>query len=236
MAWGGRRVSTALALIALGAAGAGGAGLALRGCGADPPHRPIVLSTFGVSFTVAPGESEVVGPADGQLLRYQVAVEQGLTESPADVAATVEAVLGDQRRGWLRSGTWRFQRVSSGPYDFVVELASAATTDHICGEYGIQTEGQVSCRGQQNVVINEVRWARGTNGTTEGAVRYAPADYRILVINHEVGHALGFDHVRCPGAGRPAPVMMAQYYGVEGCTPNVWPYAADGTHLTGPPA
>lgn len=185
---------------------------------------------------MAPGESDVVGPADGQLLRYQVAVEQGLAESPADVAATVDAVLGDQRRGWLRSGTWRFQRVSSGPYDFIVELASAATTDHICGEYGIETHGQVSCRGQQNVVINQVRWAHGTDGTTEGAVRYTPPDYRILVINHEVGHALGFDHVRCPGAGRPAPVMMAQYYGVEGCAPNVWPYAADGTHLTGPPA
>jgi hypothetical protein len=30
--------------------------------------------------------------------------------------------------------------------------------------------------------------------------------------------------------------MMSQYFGIDGCVPNIWPYAADGSYLTGPPA
>ena len=63
---------------------------------------------------------------------------------------------------WQREG-WTFQRVSAAPYDFVVELATAATTDYICGKYGIHTAGQVNCRGGQNVVLNLDRWEQGTN-------------------------------------------------------------------------
>jgi Protein of unknown function (DUF3152) len=43
------------------------------------------------------------------------------------------------------------------------------------------------------------------------------------VVNHEVGHWLGFGHSRCSGAGRLAPVMQQQSIGLEGCTFNPWP-------------
>jgi hypothetical protein len=195
-----------------------------------PRPTPNVLATYGFTFNVAPGGTGVVGTG-GKLMRYEVAVQSGLKESPADVAATVDRVLGNAEQGWLRGGQWRFQRVSGGPYDFVVELATASTTDAICGKYGIDTQGQVSCRGQQNVVINLDRWERGTNGTTEGASAYAPDVYRILAINHEVGHALGHGHATCPGAGKKAPVMQTQYFGLNGCVQNVWPYEPDGGYL-----
>ena len=86
-------------------------------------------------------------------------------------------------------------------------------------------------RGQKNVVINLARWERGTNGTTEGATVYSPADYRVLVVNHEVGHALGHNHVPCPAPGAPAPVMQTQYFGLNGCVQNIWPYADAGGYL-----
>jgi hypothetical protein len=205
---------------------------------ATPSHKPSatpnVLVTWGTSFSVAPGGTGVVGSGK-TLQRYEVAVQNGLSESPAGVASTVDSVLDNQVRGWLRGGDWRFQRVSSGPYDFVVELATPSTTDYICGKYGIHTAGEVSCRGLKNVVINLTRWEHGTNGTTEGGLTaYAPADYRILVINHEVGHALGHQHEKCPATGQLAPVMMTSFYGLDGCLPNLWPYAADGTEITGP--
>ena len=184
-----------------------------------PAVTPLVFATYGTSYTTASGGTGVVGPAGGTLKRYKVAVQAGLSESPAQVAATVDAILDNTAQGWLRGGQWRFQRVASGTADFIIELSTPATTDHICAAYGLHTEGAVSCRGGPNVVINLDRWENGTNGTTTGATAYSAADYRVLVINHEVGHALGHSHVTCPTAGAPAPVMMTQYYGLNGCTP-----------------
>ena len=194
------------------------------------------LVVYGIAFTVASGGTGVVGSGTKGLKRYAVAVQNGLSESPASVASTVDSVLDAGQRGWRQEG-WTFQRVSAAPYDFVVELTTAANTDYICGKYGINTGGTVNCRGGQNVVINLDRWENGTNGTTTGATPYDPATYRILAINHEVGHALGHaQHLGCPATGSLAPVMMTQYYGLDGCLPNVWPYDADGKYINGPPA
>jgi hypothetical protein len=202
----------------------------------DPPPgdkldgAPQQLAVFGFTFLVAAGGTKVMGTGS-KLMRYEVAVQSGLNESPADVAATVDSVLGNETQGWSRGGQWRFQRVSGGTYDFVVELATPTTTDAICAKYGIDTNGEVSCRGQKNVVLNLARWERGTNGTTEGASNYRPEEYRIIAINHEVGHALGHQHVTCPGPGAKAPVMQTQFYGLNGCAQNVWPYGVDGQYL-----
>lgn len=192
-----------------------------------PSATPLPQSGPG-TFVTAPGDGEPAGK--GTPLRYRVEVEKGITLSPADVAAQVERTLADPR-GWSADGHSAFQRVSSGPTDFRVRLATPATVDRICAEGGLDTGGKVNCSVHRDVMVNLRRWVLATEFYREDVV-----GYRSLIINHEVGHFLGHGHVTCPGPGQPAPAMMQQIKGLHGCVPNVWPYDSDGRPVTGPPA
>jgi hypothetical protein len=177
-------------------------------------------------FVTAPGGSAPVGA--GRIYRYQVVVEEGAGVPPEQFAAAVERTLAEPR-GWTASRKWGFQRVSSGASDVTVHLATPATTDRLCDAAGVETRGEVSCRGGRNVVINLRRWLTAVP-------HYADAldDYRHMVVNHEMGHFLGHGHVKCGRAGTPAPVMQRQTFGLEGCTRNPWPFPDQRNYVTGP--
>ncbi|MDL5204471.1 DUF3152 domain-containing protein [Streptomyces sp. ALI-76-A] len=194
--------------------------------GSPSASAPDIPSTGPGTFTAASGGSAKVGT--GTPLRYRVEVEDGLDLSAADVARQVEAVLAD-RRGWTADGRSAFQRVSGGTADFVVRVATPGTVDEICGQYGLNTGGEVNCNVSDNVMVNLKRWLLATPVYAKDV----PA-YRALIINHEVGHFLGHGHVGCPGQGQPAPAMMQQIKGMNGCVPNVWPYDDRGRYVTGP--
>lgn len=179
---------------------------------------------------MASGGSPVFGRA-GHLYRYEVQVESGIGQSVSAFAQSVDATLGGTL-GWTDSGTRRFQRVSGGTCDFVVELASVPTSTLICAQYGLDTAGEVSCRGGKEVVINLERWL---NGDPEPEWTGHIDVYQHLVVNHEVGHFLGYHHMKCPGTGMALPVMATPYTtGLQGCAINGWPYAEDGTFISGP--
>jgi hypothetical protein len=139
-------------------------------------------------------------------------------------ALVVEATLADPR-GWTAAGTWSFVRVASDP-NLVVRLTTPGTTDQRCAEYGLATAGEVSCRGGDEIMINLKRWLLAVPWYYD-----ALADYRHMVINHEVGHFLGFDHVECRGVGELAAVMQAQTYGLGACTRNPWPFPDGRSYL-----
>ncbi|WP_189878648.1 DUF3152 domain-containing protein [Streptomyces bluensis] len=185
-----------------------------------------IPSTGPGTFTTASGGSDKVGR--GRTLRYQVDVEKGIALSAEDVAEEVERILGDSR-GWTSDGQSAFQRVSGGATDFVVRVATPGTVDAICGKSGLNTRGEVNCRVGADVMVNLKRWELATPVYAEDVTAY-----RALIINHEVGHFLGHGHVGCPGRGKPAPAMMQQIKGMNGCAPNVWPYDEDGQLITGP--
>lgn len=209
-------VGLALGLVAVGL---GVLDLSGAGTGSDgqPPDATGVVQRGAGTFSMAGGGTRPVG-AGGQRLRYRVEVEDGIRQDAGEFARWVDRVLADPR-GWTAGGQWSFQRSTAGPTDFVVRLASPDTVDEICGRYGLETQGEVSCRGDENVVINLKRWLLAIpafNGDVEM--------YRHTVVNHEVGHFLGHDHAECPGKGQPAPVMQTMIYGMHGCRPNGWPF------------
>lgn len=145
-------------------------------------------------------------------MEYRVEVEGGLGLDLDRFSASVEATLAD-RRGWTNDGTVSFRRTSDAAMRVV--LASPATTDVLCAP--LQTRGEVSCRNGDDVVINAKRWVVGVELYDDLTA------YRQYLVNHEVGHALGFGHAVCPAPGAPAPVMLQQTLRLDGCIANPWP-------------
>ncbi|WP_097964099.1 DUF3152 domain-containing protein [Streptomyces sp. or20] len=159
---------------------------------------------------------------------YRVEVEDGTGVDPDRAAEEIAAVLAHPR-GWSHGGEHTFRQVADGPAGLVIKIATPATTDRICGAYGLKTRGEVNCRGGEKVMVNLKRWQLGSP-QFDGPV----TEYRALIVNHEVGHWLGRGHETCPGKGRPAPAMMQQIDGLKGCVANAWPYDAKGRYLGGP--
>ncbi|MEV2239151.1 DUF3152 domain-containing protein [Micromonospora sp. NPDC049891] len=188
------------------------------GAGGDERAGPSRYPWVGAgSFTVAGDHSPVRGEG-GPVARYRVAVEQDTGQDPATFAAEVDGVLADPR-SWIGTGELRVQRVAEAESaDFTIYLATPLTSEAMCAEGGLSTEGYTSCRLPGQVIINLARWL-------EAVPDYgAPLEvYRAYVINHEVGHEFGEGHEACPAPGDPAPVMQQQTYGLDGCLPNAWP-------------
>lgn len=183
-------------------------------------ERPIVPTFASGRYEVASGTSKISG--DGAPVRYLVEMEKGLPFDVDEFATEVARIL-NAPGGWGHGGKkYRFQRVDKGPVRFRVSLSSPGLTDSQCAP--LRTYGKVSCFNGVRSVINAERWAHG-------APTY-PHDlpgYREYVISHEVGHAMGKDHVGCPHHGEPAPVMVQQTKSLEGCTANPWPFPAEAT-------
>ncbi|MFE0514316.1 DUF3152 domain-containing protein [Streptomyces sp. NPDC058964] len=174
-------------------------------------------------FAAVPGADKA--PGKGKKYTYRVDVEQGLGLDGELFAQAVQKTLND-RRSWAHGGARTFERVSSGKPDFVITLASPGTTGAWCAKSGLDTtEDNVSCdsASTERVMINAYRWAQGSK--TYGDEIHA---YRQMLINHEVGHRLGYGHVSCDKDGALAPVMQQQtkfldHDGIH-CLPNPWPY------------
>ncbi len=174
-------------------------------------------------FDAVPGVDKA--PGKGHKYTYRVDVEKGLGLDGTLFAEAVQKTLND-KRSWAHNGARTFERIYTGKPDFVITLASPGTTATWCAKSGLDTtEDNVSCdsAATERVMINAYRWAQGS--TTYGDKMYA---YRQMLINHEVGHRLGYGHVTCDKDGELAPVMQQQtkfldHDGIH-CLANPWPY------------
>lgn len=205
--------------------GAGAQTTAIDGA-ALPAGEPYSQRGSG-TYRVLPGTTAPVGR--GQTYRYSIEVENGI--GGVDLAAfthLVDATLADAR-SWAGHGDDRLQRVDSGPVDFHLSLVTPMTVREVCG-YDIPVE--TSCYTPASdtspvnrVLLNLARWVRG-----DAAYLGDIEAYRVYMVNHEVGHALGHQHAHSCLAGGLAPIMMQQTIGLRSaktgqmCQANPWPY------------
>lgn len=200
------------------------------------------------TWRVIPGSTPQVGTGSAKVFRYTVEVENGIdtTSFGGDdaFARMVDQTLANPK-SWIHNPQFAFARIDSGEPDFRVSLTSPITIREGCG-YEIQLEA--SCYNpayrppsggpaEPRVFLNEARWVRGAV-PFQGDI----GSYRQYLINHEVGHGIGYQHHEaCDENGALAPVMMQQTFSTSNvdaakfdpdwikpddktCRFNPWPY------------
>jgi len=159
----------------------------------------------------------------GPVWRYTVEVEPTLDVDPVQLSAEVRGALHDPR-SWARDRTMQ-QVADPSRARIRIVLATPSTVDELCARVGLNTAGIYSCWNGRFAVLNAWRWDSGAEGFPDLMT------YRTYLVNHEVGHGLGFGHVGCPGPRALAPVMMQQSKGLDGCVANGWPHPEVGPEV-----
>jgi hypothetical protein len=191
----------------------------------DPPEPAVPEPGSGLTGTPIRVEPKLSGelvvaagshkaPERGKVWRVQVAVEDGLPVDPEVFADAVLDTLNDPR-GWHGADGSTFARTDSEKYDARVVLASPGTTDRLC--LPLDTIGELSCGIEETAVLNFKRWATGSDAWQD------ISRYRQYLVNHEVGHVIGYHHDLCRGKGERATIMVQQTRTTSGCVPEPWP-------------
>ena len=141
-------------------------------------------------------------------IKYTTTVDSDVSYPAELFANEVDVYLADPG-GWVSRG-YRFERSPSA--DVVIHLSSPKTL----ASNGCR-DGRLSCAEMNGryMFLNSMRWAQGAPPS-----KLSLKSYRQYMVTHEMGHILGYDHVKCPGDGMPAPLMLQQTLGIGTCRPN----------------
>ncbi|MGB8405093.1 MAG: DUF3152 domain-containing protein [Mycobacterium sp.] len=215
------------------------------------PDGGTVTEEGAKTWHVVPGTSPKAGQGTLRSFTYTVEIEDGVDTTGFggdDAFARMVTETLTNPKSWTHDPRFALTRVdASSPEkpDFRVSLTSPMTVREGCG-YDIALES--SCynpsyhpdgggKAQARVFINEARWVRGAV-PFQGDI----GSYRQYLINHEVGHAIGYyQHEPCGENGGLAPVMMQQTFSTSNnddarfdpesvkpdgktCRFNSWPY------------
>ena len=167
------------------------------------------------TWHVVPRATLKVGEGATKTFTYTVEVEDGLdttTFGGDDGFARMVSETLASPKSWTHDPEFAFIHIDSGQPDFRVSLTSPMTVREGCG-YEIALEA--SCYNpvyapdeQPRVFVNQARWVRGAM-PFQGDV----GSYRQYLLNHEIGHAIGYElHDGCGEDGGLAPLMMQQSF------------------------
>lgn len=210
-----------------------------------PPGPPFAEKSSGEFKEVSLPQPKV-GKGSEKPVAYAVEVEStvdaALSGGGDAFAATVNAIFADPR-GWTADERYSFEAVKKDRKPtMLIQLVATETAHQICGNtLGMETSCFISGQSEGEpgrVIVNNARWSRGTI-----AFQGDLGLYRQYLVNHEVGHGLGYaSHEPCAVDGAMAPIMMQQtlslsndelhridpneVYAPDGkkCAPNGWPY------------
>ncbi len=162
-----------------------------------------------------------VSKAEPQFVVTYDVSSRGTVRGDMDEFRRIVAETLNDERGWVRAGV-KFEEVKSGGRMHVIlaepkEVKAASPT--ICSD-------KLSCSVGSLVLLNDDRWMGGSDSYNEIGVSLER--YRLMVLNHEVGHFLGHGHIQsCETEQGMAPVMLQQSTGLHGCEPNSWPLPSE---------
>jgi hypothetical protein len=113
--------------------------------------------------------------------------------------------------GWSQDGYF-FEPASKDKASVIIRLSSSKTITESCG-----LSNNLSCAELhgKNMYLSAERWFHGAK-----ASKLELSDYRQYMVSHEMGHILGKEHVKCPGKGHLAPIMLQHTLGIGECIPN----------------
>lgn len=186
-------------------------------------YKPTLAADGAHEVTVESPAFSYCIKAARQVEHAYTASTLGDTESDSVQFSQQVAETLNHRLGWGSVGI-TFTATSSGS-DFTIYLATPAEVNKASSG----CDATYSCRVGNRVYINEKRWQEATASWTNSGG--SPRDYRHMVVNHEVGHWLGFGHAGCPQDGSLAPVMQQQSIDLMGCKHNPWPLKNELTAL-----
>ncbi len=204
--------------------------------------------TGAKTWNIVAGTAPKVGQGTAKTFTYTVEIENGIDTSgfggDEGFARMVTETLANPK-SWTHDPQFAFRRIDAVDAgekpDFRVSLTSPITVREGCGyEIPIETSCYNPVYGAEaepRVFLNLARWVRGAV-PFQGDV----GSYRQYLVNHEVGHALGYTaHEPCERNGALAPIMMQQTFSTSDddaarfdpqyvkpdgktCRFNPWPY------------
>lgn len=122
--------------------------------------------------------------------------------------------------GWAQQGyQFRVVQEPRGNNLITITLAPQNVLDTLFPDF--QHDRLSVCNmSTREIFLNEARWL-GVYADNKSDLSL-PA-YRAYMVQHEVGHALGFGHTTCTTPGGKCPVMQQQTLGHGACAPYPFP-------------